>query len=67
MPDLATALGARPPAEFDMLSGADQAALAALVDKAANDRDQLINRAVDDSLRHIPPLLRGTVKRALGI
>lgn len=67
MPDLAAAVGAEPPAEFDALSDADKAALASLVVQAAHDRDELIDRAIDDSLRHIPGLLRGTVKRALGI
>jgi hypothetical protein len=65
--DLATAIDATPPAEFDALSDADRAALAALVQKAAHDRSELVDRAIEDSLRHIPGLLRGTVKRALGV
>jgi hypothetical protein len=64
---LATAIGAEPPAEFDALSEADRQALADLVETAARDRSELIDRAIDDSLRHIPGLLRGTVKRALGM
>jgi hypothetical protein len=67
MPDVAAAIGAAPPAEFDVLSDIDRGALAAAVVRAARDRDELIDRAIDDSLRHIPTLLRGTVKRALGI
>jgi hypothetical protein len=67
MHELAAAIGASPPPEFDALAVADRAALATLVEQAARDRDQLIDRAIDDSLRHIPGLLRGTVKRALGI
>lgn len=67
MPDLEAAIGAPPPAEFDLLSDAERAALGAVVVQAARDRDELIDRAIDDSLRHIPALLRGTVKRALGV
>jgi hypothetical protein len=65
--ELATAIGASPPPEFDRLTEADRAALASLVERAARDRDQLIDRAIEDSLRHIPGVLRGTVKRALGV
>jgi hypothetical protein len=67
MTDLAAATGAAPPAAFGALSAADRAALAATVERAARERSELIDRAIDDSLRHIPGLLRGTVKRALGI
>jgi hypothetical protein len=67
MTRLGTVLGADPPAEFDALSEADREALADLVEKAARERSELIDRAIDDSLRHIPGLLRGTVKRALGM
>jgi hypothetical protein len=67
MDSLTTAIDASPPPEFDALSEADRAALAGLVERAARERSQLIDRAIDDSLRHIPGLLRGTVKRALGV
>lgn len=67
MSSLADAIDAPPPPEFDALSEADRTALAGLVEQAARDRSQLIDRAIDDSLRHIPALLRGTVKRALGV
>lgn len=67
MTRLGTVLGADPPTEFDALSQADREALADLVEKAARERSELIDRAIDDSLRHIPGLLRGTVKRALGV
>jgi hypothetical protein len=62
-----TVIGAEPPAEFAALSAADQATLAGLVDKAVRERSELIDRAIDDSLRHIRGLLRGTVRRALGM
>jgi hypothetical protein len=67
MGDLATAIDAPPPAEFDALSDTDRAALAALVEKAASARSELLDRGIEESLRHIPALLRGTVKRALGV
>lgn len=67
MDDLARAIGATPPAEFAALSDADRDTLAAAVERAARERSELLDRAIDDSLRHIPALLRGTVKRALGV
>jgi hypothetical protein len=67
MSELADAVGASPPPEFDALSPEDRAALAGLVEQAARQRRELLHRAIDDSLRHIPGLLRGTVKRALGV
>jgi hypothetical protein len=67
MAKLAEAVRADPPEEFGGLSVTDAAELAAVVERAAADRDALIDRAIDDSLRHIPGLLRGSVKRALGV
>ena len=67
MTKLAEAVRATPPDEFDVLSAEDSAGLAAAVDRAAAERTALIDRAIDDSLRHLPALLRGPVKRALGV
>jgi hypothetical protein len=67
MAELADVIGAPPPQELDALSADERAALAALVERAARQRSELLDRAIDDSLRHIPALLRGTVKRALGV
>ena len=67
MTELADAVRATPPEEFGALSDSDRAALAGLVTDAARARSELIDRAIDDSLRHIPGILRGTVKRALGV
>jgi len=64
---LAVAIGATPPDAFTALSADDTAVLAATVERAIADRDALIDRAIEDSLRHIPALLRGPVKRALGV
>jgi hypothetical protein len=67
MADLAAVIGAAPPPEFDLLSAVDRDSLADLVAKAVAARSQLIDNSIEDSLRHIPGMLRGTVKRALGI
>jgi len=64
---LAAALGATPPPEFATLAAADADTLAETVQRAVAERDASIDRAIDDSLRHLPALLRGPVKRALGI
>lgn len=67
MDDLARAIGVTPPTEFGALSDTDRETLAAAVERAARDRSEMLDGAIDDSLRHIPALLRGTVKRALGV
>jgi hypothetical protein len=67
MKELADAVRATPPDAFEALSAQDIAALAGIVERAAAERDALIDRAIDDSLRHLPALLRGPVKRALGV
>jgi hypothetical protein len=67
MGDLAAAIDAAPPPEFDALSDTERAALTEIVETAARERSRLIDRAIDDSLGHLPALLRGTVKRVLGV
>jgi hypothetical protein len=67
MGDLGAAIHATPPVEFDALAEADRSALAAVVENAARQRSELLDQGIDASLRHIPGLLRGTVKRALGM
>lgn len=67
MTKLAEVVRATPPEEFGVLSDGDSAGLAAAVERAAAERTALIDRAIDDSLRHLPALLRGPVKRALGV
>ena len=64
---LAAAIGAAPPDAFATLSAVDATALADTVQRATAERAALIDRAIEDSLRHLPALLRGPVKRALGI
>jgi hypothetical protein len=64
---LAEAIGTTPPQALAALSAADATSLAAAVERAVADRDALIDRAIEDSLRHLPALLRGPVKRALGV
>ena len=67
MAPLAAAIGANPPDAFANLAAGELTALAVTVEQATADRDALIDRAIEDSLRHIPALLRGPVKRALGV
>jgi hypothetical protein len=65
--DLAAAVGAPPPAELLGLPAEQQAALAGLVEAAAARRAQLMDEAIEKSLRHLPLVLRGTVRRSLGV
>lgn len=67
MSELRTATGATPPAEFDRLSPEHHADLAGLVASAARRRSQALGQAIDESLRHIPALLRGPVRKSLGL
>jgi hypothetical protein len=67
MSDLETVLGTRPPEEFAALSGDEAADLAAAVQDAMDERSALIDRSIEDSLKHLPAMLRGTVRRALGM
>lgn len=64
---LAAAIGAEPPEQFAALSAEDRLALAETVEAATAERNALIDRAIDDSLRHLPAVLRGPVKRVLGV
>jgi hypothetical protein len=65
--DLARAVGAPPPAELDALSAEQRAALAGLVESAAARRAKLMDEAIEESLRNLPAVLRGTVRRSLGV
>jgi hypothetical protein len=65
--ELASAVGAAPPDELAALPAEHQAALAGLVESAAARRAQLMDEAIDESLRHLPTLLRATVRRTLGV
>jgi hypothetical protein len=65
--DLAAAVQATPPPEFDVRAPGDRTDLAELVERAAQERSALLDRAIDDSLRHLPALVRLPVKRALGM
>jgi hypothetical protein len=67
MPDLQTVLGARPPEEFAELTPEETAHLADALQSAMDSRSQLIDRSIEDSLKHLPGMLRGTVRRALGM
>jgi hypothetical protein len=65
--DLASAVGVAPPDELAALPAEQQAALAGLVESAAARRAKLMDEAIDESLRHLPTLLRATVRRTLGV
>jgi hypothetical protein len=65
--DLQDAIGARPPAELDALPEDQRAALAGLVESAAARRATLMDQAIEESLRHLPFVLRATVRRTLGV
>jgi hypothetical protein len=67
MPDLETVLGTRPPEELSALTAEETADLAAALQQAMDERSALIDRSIEDSLRHLPGMLRGTVRRALGM
>ncbi len=67
MDEIAAAIGAAPPPEFAALTPEHRAALAAAVERAAQARSRLLDRGIEDSLRHLPGVLRGPVKRALGV
>jgi hypothetical protein len=65
--DLQDAVRARPPAELDALPAEHRATLAGLVEAAAARRAELMDQAIDESLRHLPLVLRATVRRSLGV
>lgn len=67
MPELADALGSEPPREFARLPAAQQRRLAAMLVDARERRAADLAEAIRKSLRYLPPLLRGTVRRALGL
>lgn len=67
MSDLTSATGAAPPSEFDRLAAEHHAHLSDLVESAARRRSEALGRAIDESLRHIPALLRGPVRKSLGL
>jgi hypothetical protein len=67
MDELAAAVGAPLPPEFAVLSDEHRAALVAAVERAAQARSRLLDRGIEDSLRHLPGVLRRPVKRALGV
>ena len=67
MPDLAETLGTPLPSDFDQLAEADLARLDAALRAARERRGAELDRAVADSLHHLPGLLRGPVRRVLGL
>ena len=64
--ELAAALGAPPPAGLEELSDDDLRVLAGLVARARRRQAAALEAAADDAFDHIPRLLRGAVRRAVG-
>lgn len=58
-------LGAEPPAGLTVLNDADQQALADKLAQAQTAQQAQLRSALEDALRHVPRLLRGTVRRVL--
>lgn len=65
-PALLQALG-EPMAELEQLSTANQKKLAADLSAALEAHDAFLKESMDNALEHIPRLLRGTVKKILGL
>ncbi len=65
-PALVQALG-EPMAELEQLSTANQKKLAADLAQAHEAHDAFLKESMDNALEHIPRLLRGTVKKILGL
>lgn len=67
MPDLTSALGVRPPHEFDELTADERTHLADALQAASDRRRAQLDESIQASLSHLPRVLRGTVRRALGM
>lgn len=65
-PALLAAIG-QPIPELEKLSAADQKKLAADLEHAHHKHDAVLKKSMDDALGHIPFLLRGAVKKILGL
>ncbi len=63
---LIDALG-EPMPELEQLSAASQKKLAADLAAAHQAHDAFLKKSMDNALEHIPRLLRGTVKKILGL
>ena len=63
---LIDALGGPMP-ELEQLSAANQKKLAADLAAAHQALDAFLKQSMDNALEHIPRLLRGTVKKILGL
>lgn len=63
---LLEAIGAPMP-ELEVLSPDQQKQLAKDLHDAHTKHDQFLKKSMDDALEHIPRLLRGAVKKILGL
>lgn len=62
---LADLLGHQLPASFSKLSSDDLATLSAAVGQLRHKRQQHMQDATEEALRHVPVLLRGAVRKIL--
>jgi hypothetical protein len=65
--ELAEALGAQPPKEFNNLAAADLQTLTRLLKESVDLHEASIAAAQEDGLKMAPRPLRGTVRKVLGI
>jgi hypothetical protein len=63
--ELARELGGAPPPELNALADEELGRLVELLRTARVQQSSALGEAIDDGLRFVPRLLRGTVKRAL--
>lgn len=62
---LQAVLGEPPPPSIEQLDADAQAALAGLLTTAIEAQQTAMETALEDSLRYVPALLRGAVRRVL--
>ncbi len=67
MPDLAATAGGPLPPGFDALPADASAALERILHAALQQRRTRLDEAISGSLRQLPALLRGPVRRVLGV
>ncbi|MDX1669722.1 MAG: hypothetical protein R3194_09910 [Limnobacter sp.] len=65
-PALLEAIG-EPMPELEALSAKAQKQLAADLEAAHEEHDAFLQKSMEDALNHIPRLLRGAVKKILGL
>lgn len=62
LPELRKELGGRATPGLDKLSPAQQKQLTAVLQEARHHQQQVLNRAMADTLHHIPAILRAPIR-----